>query len=263
MHRFHLFVVLANCAFILFGDKPQIAQNPKTTSPDCSKPTPPFTNKTEAFAAAHEIEACWYIFFKQYEKVSDNPYHAMVGFRKMFGDEGYLYNKSTIYHGDDDKVQGYGNLISQAVVGQNLMSWTAPPHAWKHVSWSAYEVTYVYTVNITMCFGVLKGTQQAVEMYVTSTWFEDDSGIIQYTRSNSTASLIGRVVSNTFKVTRGIAGALGYLHDDGDIDGYGSKYIENPIQFIFICVFCVLTVGTAICAYGLLRCFSFARFIGK
>eukprot|EP01083_Nonionella_stella_P290172 987430_1 len=222
-----------------------VESQPPQDTPDCIKVSPPFTDETEALEAPQALLQCLYDYFK-----AGDAYHGMKGFKEMFGDTGYMFNESMIWDVDGETMNGYHQFRAKTVVAQNVMDWmTAPVIIQPLVKWSTYNVSFNYSLNVSLGFGVFKGRPKTINVTSTIAWFEDDSGIIRYRRIKSTSSLLGAVVSTTLKTTKAISGILGYLDDDVD-DNYDNKYIQNPIRLIFICVFSILNLFLAICICG-------------
>eukprot|EP01083_Nonionella_stella_P083494 230916_1 len=231
-----LVITLTTYPLIIFAEKPQ------DSPPFCSKANVPFVNEEDAFAYAKHAEECR----SEYWKETDNPYHGMNGYKKVFGDLGYMFNKSTIFEFDGVPIHGYMHGRAKAVVSQSLISYREAFEP-ELITWDKYEV--YYHVNMSVVLSSVGA--ELVESYRRITWFEDDSGIVSYTTTGSESSIFGGVVRGLISTTEVIFERLGYLDDDID---YTNNYIQNPIQFIFICVFCALTVFVAVCVYMTLKC---------
>eukprot|EP01083_Nonionella_stella_P075574 205499_1 len=245
--------LISTCVFITtYADPPQ------HTIPDCAQPNPPFIDETEALNVARVYLGCLYNYYK-----SNSEYKGVNGFRQMFGDDGYLYNASTEFDSDGTKMHSYRQMRAKAVVIQNIMSWIREPYNVSVSAWFPYNVSFHFTVDMELNFGVFKKAQKTAHTYAKITWFEDESGIMEYRYVKSSSSIIGTITSASFKTTQLISGMLGYLDDDVENDDlHDNKYIENPIQIIFICVFSVLTFLIASCVCGCVR-FSYGKFMKK
>eukprot|EP01083_Nonionella_stella_P289174 984128_1 len=219
------------CCIIVFGE------------PYCKKAQVPFTSYTNVSDRVHFFLNCVYNYWK-----ADNSYKAVPGFREMWGDIGYNYNDSTITVIDDERILGFRQWRAKVISSHNLMSFTMPENIAIY-NWSAYEVFFSYSTNVTFNFPVLSGTQTATKSYLRSVYFEDDSGIVKYVWTNSTTTNFGQSLVYFKRMMRSsqyIYNALGYLNDV-DEDG-------NPIMIIFICLFCALTIFVAVSVYVFLKC---------
>eukprot|EP01083_Nonionella_stella_P067443 178407_1 len=222
-------------------------------TPFCALAPLPLQNETSAVEyVQYYHQNCNYNYWKV---GSRKTYHGMNGYKKMFGDIGYMFNKSTVWEYDGRPVRGYMNARAKTVVSQNLISITVKPKDddLQLLAWSSYEVFYKFTAQFTLNVG---GVNETVESFVRWTWFNDSSGIVKYSWNNASSnSTFVTVVKNIITTTQAISAHLGYLNDD-TVD-YTNNYIQNPIQFIFICVFCALTAFVALCVYVVLK-FSFS-----
>eukprot|EP01084_Bolivina_argentea_P150876 263422_1 len=246
-------LVLLKCIITVFGDPPEgkgTGQPPNQAStPYCSKANVPFENEADALNyAKYYLEDCRYNYLKV-----GNDYHGMNGFKEVFGDIGYMFNKSTVWDFDGSINHGYMNARAKLVVAHNLVAAKSVEFI-QLVEWSKYEVFFKFKWQ--MVSNVASVESGMVESFARMTWFNDSSGIVKYMWTSTSSSVMGRVLGTIIATTQVITSQLGYLNDDG-ID-YSNKYIKNPIQFIFICVFCGLTVFIAGCVYILLQ-FTLSR----
>eukprot|EP01083_Nonionella_stella_P067683 179189_1 len=242
MHTiFHIrILILLKCIFTVFGK-----QGGQSNEPDCVNPTLPFANEQAANQSMlYFLNDCLYKYWK-----ADSAYKGMNGFRQMFGDDGYMYNKSTVMKMDNQTMKGFRQWRAKTVVGQTLGVIDVPPYDIVLLGWSPYEVFYKFTTKGT--FRAAGSVMQESTIVARRMYFNDSSGIVKCSWNNSTSSVIGRMMGGVFETTRAISDILGYLEDDGS--EYGGKYIENPIQFIFTVVFCVVTIFVAGCVYVFLK----------
>eukprot|EP01084_Bolivina_argentea_P229911 387925_1 len=212
---------------------------------DCRKPSLPFTSEHEAENFVFYFAECVYQYYKL-----DTTYEGMPGFKRMFGGEGYQFNKSTIFE-YDGRTMNYEKWSGKTVRTQNLATVISPPSDIVVVEWSSYQVACRFKLNVTLTVGPPKWrVEHTVHILEKQTFFDDDSGIRKYVGNNSTESTAGFIFASISSAADAISVALGYSDDVDD----GGKYIENRIQFIFISVFCVLTIFVGACVYVFLRC---------
>eukprot|EP01083_Nonionella_stella_P245475 853207_1 len=224
----------------------QGAASGSRSEPFCSLPNVPFNTSTAAFEYIELLEKCAYEWWKQ-----DSPYHGMSGYTQVYGKPGYMSNKSTIWEHDGRPTRGYMYGRAKMVVAQTFISITKAPYDIQLLAWSNYTVFYRYTMQVVMKVGnyTVSGNK-TVQSFERDMWFDD--GILKYSWTNSTNSTFDIVLRKIMAATEAVSVQLGFLNDD-DID-YTDHYIQNPIQFIFIVVFCALTGSIAICVYLLLHC---------
>eukprot|EP01083_Nonionella_stella_P028263 77840_1 len=238
-------LVLFKCMIVVFADKPPPAPGA------CHKPTLPFASQQAAENYAHYyLHECIYEYYKQDTNYGDG----VQGYKAMFGGEGYMYNESTVFQIDNKTMNGYLAHRQKTVFALTVVSLTAPPYDIVVLNWSPYEVFWKSTNNASFNIGPMtwRDSIQVVEASSKLIFF-DDSGIVKYLWSDTTRSAAGFAFGRSVsEAALAISEALGYFEDDGS--DYGRKYIANPIQFIFISVFCVLTVFVAICVSVFLKC---------
>eukprot|EP01083_Nonionella_stella_P098420 276749_1 len=211
--------------------------------PYCKKVQVPFIETSASDYVHYFITDCVYNYWK-----ANTSYKAMPGFKQMFGDDTYRYNASTIIEVDGERINGYKQWRAKSVASHNVISFAKGFDINIH-NWSAYEVFYSYKSEVTLWS--LPDTHTVVKSYVRIVFFED--GIGKYVWMNSTGSTFGGTVKKVIQATQYISSTLGYLNENDDTY-YDYKYIGNPIRFIFICVFCALTVFVAASVYVLLQC---------
>eukprot|EP01083_Nonionella_stella_P111318 326473_1 len=257
-------LILLKCIVTVFGDPPQDNGPPEGNGPPedngppekakvhqtiphriVKKPTLPFADETATRDyMSYYLQDCLY----EYWKTGSDVYHGTNGYTAMFGGSGYSFNKSTVVDMDGQKMNGFERWRAKAVVSHNLASMSAKPYDIVILDWNPYEVFVKYKLNIKASVGpsAWLNRSRPIQSFMRKTYFNDSSGIVKYLWTNSTSQAMGIVAGNIIETTRAVAEILGYLGDD-DSD-YGGKYIANPIQFIFIGVFCVLTIVS--CSLG-------------
>eukprot|EP01083_Nonionella_stella_P096330 270755_1 len=214
--------------------------------PFCSPPNVPLNNATAAFEYINLLEKCSYQWWK-----AGSAYHGMRGYKQVYGDIGYMFNRSTIWEHDGKPTRGYMNARARVVVAQNFISQTKAAYDIQLLGWSNYTVFYRYTGCAVKQVGKYQvGANKTITSFVRKIWFND--GIVKYSWTNSTNSTFKKVFTDVIlTTTETISARLGYLNDDEDDI---NNYIQNPIQFIFIFVLCALTAIIASCVYLLLKC---------
>eukprot|EP01083_Nonionella_stella_P287584 978955_1 len=137
-------LVLLKCIITVFGDPPEgkgTGQPPNQAStPYCSKANVPFENEADALNyAKYYLEDCRYNYIKV-----GNDYHGTNGIKEVFGDIGYMFNKSTVWDIDGSpRIHGYMNARAKCVVAQNMQLISATSIGdIQLLAWSEYEVFY-------------------------------------------------------------------------------------------------------------------------
>eukprot|EP01083_Nonionella_stella_P167750 564633_1 len=221
--------------------------------PLCSKANVPFTDETVALEyVKHYEQECAFNFFS-------GNYHGMNGFKQVYGDIGYMFNKDTVIEMDGKLIRGYMNARAKAVVGNNVATLKSMAYDIELLEWSEYEV--YYKMKAPYVLKVAPSQESDPLVFVRLTWFTDGSKIIKSERDTTSSGIMGTAwvimghfTDGAMDTTQAISEHLGYLNDDG-VD-YTNDYI-NPIQFIFICVLCALTAFVAVFVYMLLKCALF------
>eukprot|EP01083_Nonionella_stella_P106568 307699_1 len=218
--------------FITLGD----SVPPSKSEPYCKKAPLPFVDIQSAFNyTSYFLLNCSYNYWKV-----GNRYKGMRGYEDMFGDEGFRWNKSTIIEIDSDKTYGYMHFRAKVVSSKNWISFTAPTKDIQLLSWSAYEIFYTYQETVAFVLGPFRGQNKVIQSFHRITFFDDDSGVINHTWHNSTSAVFGSVLSQIIETTQYISG-IGYTQDDG------VEYNRNSIQFVFICLWSLLSIF--VCVY--------------
>ena len=78
------------------------------STPDCVRPTSPFTSEAEAKGEAKREVECKYHFWRE-----DREYDGIDAFNQVFGQNGYLYNDESLFDYDGYDVAGYDKIREQ------------------------------------------------------------------------------------------------------------------------------------------------------
>eukprot|EP01083_Nonionella_stella_P067190 177551_1 len=222
--------------------------NKPDSDPICSKANLPFMTETEARKEVEQFVNCSYEFWKV-----DSPYHGKKGHEAVYGKDNYIFNESTIWLIDGQtRIDGLDDGRKSAIKAKHFASAVRPTLAEEIevLEWSHYSVYFKYKTHAMIDIGRYKGSEHTYDIFANKTWFKDNSGIVKTHWQNSANSVEKDVLNGLITTTESIANTFGYdIEDD-----HSNYYIQNPLQFVFMCLLSLLTAFIAIGVYILLKC---------